>query len=66
MYLFGCARSWHAGSSTEACELLDPSMWDLVSCPRIEPGPPALGVQSLSHWATREVPHHLFLKDEHS
>ena len=26
------------------------STWDLV------PGPPALGVQSLSHWTTREVP----------
>ena len=31
-------------------------MWDLVPWPRIEPGPPALGVQSLNHWTTREVP----------
>ena len=31
--------------------------WDLVPRPGMEPGPPALGVQSLSHWATREVPH---------
>ena len=36
-------------------------MWDLVPWPGIEPGPPALGVQSLSHWTTREVPHQLFL-----
>ena len=29
--------------------------------PRIEPRPPALGAWILSHWATREVPHHPFL-----
>ena len=32
------------------------SMWDLILPPGIEPGPPALGVGSLSHWTTREVP----------
>ena len=32
------------------------SMWDLIPPPGIEPGPPALGVGSLSHWTTREVP----------
>ena len=31
-------------------------MWDLVPWPRMEPGPPALGVQSSSHRTTREVP----------
>ena len=31
-------------------------MWDLVPWPGIEPRPPALGVWSLSHWTTREVP----------
>ena len=35
-------------------------MWDLVPWPGIKPGPPALGVLSLSHWTTREVPTHLF------
>ena len=30
-------------------------MWDLVSGPGIEPGPPALGVQSLNHWTTKEI-----------
>ena len=30
--------------------------WDLVPWPGIEPRLPALGVQSLSHWTTREVP----------
>ena len=32
------------------------SMWDLVLLSGIEPWPPALGAQSLSHWGTREVP----------
>ena len=32
------------------------SMWDLVPWWGIEPGPPGLGVRSLSHWTTREVP----------
>ena len=32
------------------------SMWDLVHWPSVEPGPPALEAQSLSHWTTREVP----------
>ena len=31
-------------------------MRDLVHQPGTEPGPPALEMQSLSHWATREVP----------
>ena len=32
------------------------SLWYVVPLPGIEPGPPALGVQTLSPWATREVP----------
>ena len=36
-------------------------MWDLVSWPGIEPRPPALGAQSLSRWATPEVPNYFFL-----
>ena len=31
-------------------------MWGLVLQPGMEPGPPALGAQSLSLWTTREVP----------
>ena len=31
-------------------------VWDIVPRPGIEPGPPALGVRSLTHWTTREVP----------
>ena len=36
-------------------------MWDLVPQPGMEPGPPALGAWSLSHWTTREVPLGFFL-----
>ena len=39
-------------------------MWDLVPCPGIKPRPPALGVQSPSHWTTREVPTPVFLPGE--
>ena len=42
----------HAGSLVVAC------MQDLAPRPGIEPGPPALGVCSLNHWTTREVPPH--------
>ena len=37
-------------------------MWDLVLWAGIDPRAPALEVQSLSHWTTREVPL-LFLKN---
>ena len=44
-----------------ACKLfLSHGMWDLVPWPGMEPGPPALGVQSLSHWTTRDVSDLLF------
>ena len=32
-------------------------MWDLALCLGSEPRPPVLGVWSLSHWTSREVPH---------
>ena len=31
-------------------------IWDLVSSPGMETGPPALGAPSLNHWTTREFP----------
>ena len=36
-------------------------MWDPVSWLGTEPGPPALGAQSFSHWTTSEVPKHIVL-----
>ena len=39
----------------EACELLTGACKVLVPWPGSEPGPPAFGVLSLSHWPTREV-----------
>ena len=32
------------------------SVWDLVPRLGMEPGPPAMGAQSLSHWTTTEIP----------
>ena len=37
-------------------------MWDLVLCPGIKPGAPALGVWSFGHWTMREVPIHYLPK----
>ena len=48
--IFSCSR-----------ETLSYEMLDLVPWPGIEPQPPALGVRSLSHWTTREVPCYLLL-----
>ena len=39
-----------------ACGIFPCSILDPVSWPGIEPRPPALGVQSLSHWTTKDVP----------
>ena len=39
-----------------ACGTFSCGKWDLFPWPGIEPGPPALGAWSLSHWTTREVP----------
>ena len=39
------------------------SMCDLVPWSGIEPGPPVLGAQSLSHWTTREVPRFHYFYD---
>ena len=55
-------KFWDAGSSTFVAEWeLSCYMWYLVLWPGIEPGPPALGAQRLSHWPTREVPVLIFL-----
>ena len=48
--LIVACESFTCGMLTLSC-----SMWDLVPWPRIKPGFPGLGVQSLSRWTTREV-----------
>ena len=49
--LLGCARPqlWHAESLVVACLIQFPDQ-------ELNPGPTALGAESLSHWTTREVP----------
>ena len=44
-----------------AAQNLTCGMWDLVPWPGIEPSPPESGVQSLSHWTTREFPVECFI-----
>ena len=44
---------WLSWVLISAHGLFSCSMWDLVPWPEIEPGPPALGPQNLSHWTTR-------------
>ena len=61
----GVAKSWtqlkwlssaQHWVSVMACRIFHCSMWDLDPWPGIKPESPALGVQNLSHWTTREVP----------
>ena len=44
--LFGLLETWRIFSC---------GMWDLVPWPGIEPGPFALGAQSLNHWTTKTL-----------
>ena len=50
-----------AADFSASCRILSCGMQDLVPWPGFEPGPPALGAQSPSHWTTREVPKLKFL-----
>ena len=52
---------WVCAFASLAVLGLSCGMWDLVPWPGIEPGPPALTAQSLSHRTTREVPWCVFL-----
>ena len=57
LYLFMYYLFWLRRVSVAACRLLVAAhMRDLVPWPGIEPGPPASGARSLTHWTTREVP----------
>ena len=46
---------WFCWLLVVACGIFSCHMWDLVPWPGMEPRPPALNTQSLSHWITREV-----------
>ena len=46
---------WDLQSLLQHTGFFSCSMWNLVPWPGIEPWPPALGVQRLSHWTTMEV-----------
>ena len=43
-------------TTSAAWEALGCGTWGLVLWPGIEPAPPALGVQPLSHWSARQAP----------
>ena len=55
---------WGAGSLVVACELFVCGMWDQVPWPEIRRRPPAVRVQSLKAWSTRQVPSKYFLPPE--
>ena len=57
IHLFDCATSLIV---IVAFRVFSCSMWDLVPWPRMEPRPLALGLWSLGHWTTREVPPFFF------
>ena len=51
IFIVACGMfQWQHAESTSCY------MWNLVPQAGIEPRPPALEAQSLSHWTTREVP----------
>ena len=55
------AQLQHVNFLVVVCKLLVVAcMRDLVPQPGVEPGPPALGARSFTHWTTREVPGSLF------
>ena len=41
-------------------------MWDIVPPPGIEPRPPTLGAQSLSHWNHQKSPLEVLIREERS
>ena len=56
MILLGLLKELISQLSNLAAPALSPDRCDLGPCSGMEPGPPALGVQSFSHGTTREVP----------
>ena len=54
-FLFFLTLTWLQWVSVVAYGIFSCCTWDLVPWPRIEPGRPALGAQSISRWTTREI-----------
>lgn len=42
------------------CDIFSCSLWDLAPCPGMEPRPPTVGAQSLSHQTTRDITRIIF------
>ena len=55
VYLFGCPGSqlWHM---RPLVFIFSCGTWELFPRPGIEPRPPIVGIRSLSHWTTMQVP----------
>ena len=45
---------WLCQVLAAACRLHSSGVWDVVLQTGVKSGPPALGAQSLNHWATRK------------
>ena len=55
LFIFKYLFIWWCWVFVVARMIFSCNMWDIVLWPGIKPGPPALGVLSLSHWTTRKV-----------
>ena len=57
LFMYLAALGLHCGMWGLSCgmQTLSCGMWDPIPLPGVEPGPPASGALSLSHWTTREV-----------
>ena len=56
IYMVAPGLSCSMGTLSFGLQILSWGMWDLAPQLGIKPRPPALGVQNLSHWTTRQVP----------
>ena len=63
--LFCFVSIWLHGVLVAACGMFNHGMQGLVPWLGLKPGSPALGVPSLNHWTTREVPVSVFIVGKH-
>ena len=57
LFIWLSCGTWALPSSLWHAKSFSCAMWDLAPWPGIEPRPPALGVQSLSHWKHQGSPY---------